>query len=201
MLKIKPSFMFCIVGTVAVFSLTSCSSSSPEGRSAWSKATGDFYLGLEEVDTLKSAKPPVLRSPAYEAKLGKPKVRMTAGGDYELNYANPAQPFDRLAIQAISRPFPKLNKVPKVSAEKEINGKLTGVMIPQKFRTVTIEGQQVRWFQESTAGGADGAYYTTEGFSLKDIFGNIGYYRLVMEGGGSGGSEVAKRFASVKLSN
>lgn len=167
----------------------------------WDQATGNFYSGLEEVSSLKSAKPPVLRSPAYESKWGKPKVRMTSAGDYELNYANPDQPFDRLAIQGTTRPFPKLTKVPQVSGEKMIDGELTGVMIPQQFRTVTIGGQPVRWFQETTSGGADGAYYTTEGFTMKDVFGNVGYYRLVVESGNNADAEVAKRFGSVRLSN
>lgn len=104
-------------------------------------------------------------------------------------------------MQATSRLFPNLNKVPKVSTEKMINGELTGVWLPQNFRTVTIDGHEVRWFQESTSGGAGGAYYTTEGFALKNVFGDVGYYRLVVEAGNNTGSEVAKRFSSVKLSN
>lgn len=199
MASMKFTFWFSLMAAFVVPAIVSCSSSSPGAESAWSKATGNFYYGLEEAASLEGVKVPVLRSPAYEAKWGKPKIRTTTAGDYELNYANPDQPFDRLAIQGTSRPFPKLTKVPKVSGEKMINDELTGVLIPQEFRTVMIAGQSVRWFQESLSGGADGAYYTTEGFALKDAFGNTGFYRLVAEGGNNADAEVAKRFGSVKF--
>lgn len=86
----KLTSLFCIIGSFAVFSLGSYPNPSSEGESVWSQATRDFYSDLEKVDTLKSAKPPVIRPPVFEVKLGKPKVRMSPSGNYELNYANPA---------------------------------------------------------------------------------------------------------------
>ena len=68
-------------------------------------------MALSEVDTFKGARP-ALGSHGHETKLGNPKVRMMAGGDYELNFSNSPQPF------------------PKLSNEKEVNGELTGVIIP-----------------------------------------------------------------------
>lgn len=197
----KLIYLSWVVAAGVAGSLTSCSSSSAGGDTAWGQATGNFYSGLSKVDSLKSAKVPLLRSAAYEMAWGKPEVRMTSAGDYELNYANPAQPFDRLVIQGTTRPFPKLTKAPKLTGEKMVNDELTGFTQAQAFRTVTIAGQTVRWFQETTSGGADGAYYSTEGFALKDSFGNTGYYRLVVEAGNEADREVAKRFGSVDFSS
>lgn len=158
-----------------------------------------YFSSLEPADSLAKVKIPVLRSPAYEAKWGPPKIRISVLGGYELSYANPAQPFDRLVIYGSARPFPVLKKAPDVSGEKMIKGELTGVSHPQRFRSVLVAGQSVKWFQESTSGGADGAYYSTEGFTLKSGFGNPGFYRIVVEGGNEMDAEVARRFASAKF--
>lgn len=184
------------LGSVLLFS---CSSNPLGKESEFSKFQSGIYQGLEEADSLKGVKIPILRAPDFEAKWGKPKIRVSESGNYELNYANPSQPFDRLAIYGSVKPFPKLKKVPKVIGEKMIDGELTGVALPQEFRAVKIEGQSVRWFQEALSGGADGAYYSTEGFSLTDASGNTGYYRMVVEAGNDMDDEVARRFSSGKL--
>ena len=193
----KLTSLFLIAGSVTALSLSSCSSSSSGSETEWNQSIGKFNLGLEPAISLANAKPPILHSPTYEEKWGDPKVQITSGGDYELNYTNPSQPFDRLVIQGTTSPFPKLTKAPAVRGEKILNGELVEDLVPQNFRTVIIEGQAVRWFQESTSGGADGAYYSTEGFSLKDSSGKIGYYRLVVEGGNEQDIKISRRFTSV----
>jgi hypothetical protein len=110
-----------------------------------------------------------------------------------------AQPFDRLAIYGSPKPFPVLSKAPPFAKDEEVNGELTAVDYDQEFRTTTINGQPVRWFKECGSGGADGAYYSTTGFSVTDDFGKTGYYRLVVEGGDDMEAEVARRFSSVQL--
>ena len=142
---------------------------------------------------------PVLASPTYEKKWGKPKVRVSSSGTYEFTYANPAQPFDRLSIFGAPKPFPALLSAPNFSKDEMINDELTGVNYRQSFRTVTVNGTPVRWFKESGSGGADGAYYSTTGFSVTDSSGKTGHYRLVVEGGDDMEVEVARRFSSVVL--
>lgn len=158
-----------------------------------------YYSSLKQADSLASVKMPVLKSPAFEKKWGKPKIRVSANGSYELSYANPDQPFDRLVIQGSPVPFPALKKAPKMSGEEMINGELTGVEYPQEFRTVTVAGVKVRWYQDSLSGGADGAYYATEGFVVADQKGRKGYYRMMVEAGNNAHAEVARRFATGKL--
>lgn len=180
--------------------IVSCSSTTSASKGAdWHDFVSSTYNGLNETASLSSSTIPVLRSPAYESKWGKPKIRQSASGIYELNYANPNQPFDRLAIYGSPKPFPALKSAPYVTKDEMVNGELTAVDYPQSFRTTAINGQAVRWFQESGPGGADGAYYSTTGFSLTDASGKTGYYRLVVEGGDKMDAEVARRFSSVGL--
>ena len=86
-----------------------------------------------------------------------------------------------------------------MSGEIMADGELTGVEIPQRFRSVEIAGKTVRWFQEALSGGADGAYYSTEGFLLSDGNGQSGHYNLIVESGNGAGPEVVRRFASARL--
>ena len=179
--------------------LASCSPSTKSGDAAWREFISGTYDGLNEVAALGAPEIPVLTSPAYEQKWGKPKVRVSDSGIYELNYANPAQPFDRLAIYGSKKPFPKLTIPPTYSTDEEVNGELASVRHTQSFRSIMINGKPVRWFQESGPGGADGAYYSTEGFSATNTAGQTGYYRLVVEGGINMDPEIARRFSSVQL--
>lgn len=192
----KFGFTIHALPAVVACSLLSCSNSSSPGEKAWSDFNSNFYNGLESTDSLAGAKIPILRSPAYEARWGSPKISVSPVGNYELSYANPDQPFDRLVIYGSVAPYPELTKAPEVSSEIMVNDELTGVTNPQNFRTVSIQGQPVKWFQETTSGGADGAYYSTEGFALKDVFGNTGYYRMVVEAGNGADAEVHRRFSS-----
>lgn len=177
---------------------SSCSSSD-NGGAAWHDGISESYHGLTKASSLGQRAIPVLISPKYEQMWGRPKVRQSPSGVYELDYANPAVPFDRLAIYGSPKPFPALSKAPPFGKDEEVNGKLTAVDHDQSFRTTTINGQPVRWFKESGSGGADGAYYSTTGFSATDASRKTGYYRLVVEGGDEMEAEVARRFSSVKL--
>lgn len=193
--------IFSILGVAAMiaFGCFACSDSTNPGGEEWSEFNSNLYRIVEPADSLVKVKIPVLHSPSYEAKWGKPKIQVSAMGDYELSYANPAQPFDRLVIFGSVKPYPKLDKAPEVSGEKMVKGELTGVTYPQDFRTAVIGGQSVKWFQESTSGGADGAYFSTEGFALKDAFGKTGYYRMVVEAGDKVDQEVKRRFESGRM--
>lgn len=62
-----------------------------------------------------------------------------------------------------------------------------------------MAGRKVRWYQESLSGGADGAYYSTEGFALTDGQGRTGYYRMVVESGNNADAEVSRRFSTAQL--
>lgn len=62
-----------------------------------------------------------------------------------------------------------------------VDGELGSIEVTQNWRTTSILGKPVRWYQEASGGGADGAYYETEGFALTDPNGKTGYYRMVIE--------------------
>jgi hypothetical protein len=172
---------------------------SASGQEAFTAFLDGYYRSLTMSGSLAAVTIPVLKSPSFETKWGAPRIRTSASGNYELSYANPNQPFDRLVIQGSSAPFPALKEAPMMSGEKMINDELTPVDYPQEFRTVPVSGRTVRWYQDSLSGGADGAYYATEGFALTDSKGQTGYYRMMVESGDNAHAEVARRFATAVL--
>jgi hypothetical protein len=182
--------------TSFVFALTGCGGGRIE---AWEKATGDRFGTLQDSPDLLGVTMPVLRAKGLEQVWGNPKIRRDGEGGYLLTYADPKKPFTRLMIHGMVKPLPKLSEPPKFGGEKMVRDTLTGYEQEQKWRQVTILGENVRWFQESASGGADGAYFSTEGFSLKASDGRKGYYRLVAEHGDDATADVARWFGSVSF--
>jgi hypothetical protein len=181
----------------ATLVITSCGPSGSD-HTAWHAATAASYQGLRSVANTSSVKIPVLQSKAFESKWGKPKVELNGTGGYRLSYSNPSTPFDRLVIYGSSTAFPALSSPPKASFDEMVNGELGVVKRAQSWRTVMVAGKKVRYFQESGPGGADGAYYSTEGFSVTGPDGKTGYYRMVVEAGNDE-APVRQRFSSAKL--
>lgn len=175
----------------------SCGSSGT-GTTAWQRAVTESYQNLRPAATTAAASVPVLQSKAFESKWGKPKVEVNGAGGYRLSYSDPGGPFNRLVIYGSAKPWPALSAPPKASFSEMVNGELGEVKRAQSWRTVVVAGKTVRFFQESGPGGADGAYYSTEGFSLVGPDGRTGHYRLVVEGGGDE-EAVRRRFASARF--
>lgn len=192
-------FFTVVIAGGLVFSSCATTPSSGSGGEAFSEFQSKRYRVLREADSLAGVKIPILRSPTYREKWGEPKIAISSAGDYSLTYADPDQPFQRLVIHGSVNPYPELAKAPEMSGEIMADGELTGVEFPQQFRSVEIAGKTVKWFQQALSGGADGAYYSTEGFSLRDGSGAIGHYNLIVESGNGAGPEVARRFASARL--
>lgn len=164
---------------------------------AWEKATGDRSGTLEDSPDLLGVTVPVLRAKGLEQVWGAPKIKRDGQGGYLLTYADPKQPFTRLMIHGMAQPLPKLSKPPLLGGEHMVRDTLTGYQKEQEWRQVSILGEEVRWFQESASGGADGAYFSTEGFTLKAPDGRKGHYRLVAEHGDNATADVARWFGSV----
>ncbi len=169
------------------------------GTDAWDKATGDRSGTLEDAPDLNGATVPVLRAKGLEQVWGEPKIKSDGQGGYLLTYADPKKPFTRLMIHGMIKPLPKLSKPPLMGGEEMVRDTLTGYRRPQEWRKLSILGEQVRWFQESASSGADGAYFSTEGFTLKAPDGRKGYYRLQAEHGDDASAEVARWFGSVSF--
>lgn len=200
MLRMKMNkFSLCgllfVVG--AACAITSCGSPG-SGAAAWSAATSASHQKLQTAANTSSVTIPVLQSKLFEAKWGKPKIEVNNSGEYQLSYSDPKRPFNRLVIYGSSSALPALSSPPKAVFDEMVNGELAAVSREQSWRTVVIAGKTVRFFLESGPGGADGAYYSTEGFSLTDPNGKTGYYRLVVEAG-TDEAPVRQRFASAKF--
>jgi len=165
----------------------------------WEQATGERSRSLRAGTDLLGVTVPVLRAPGLERVWGAPKVLRDGEGGYCLTYADPKRPFARLMIHGMAEPLPKLSSPPKLAGEEMRNNTLAGYRVDQEWRKVGILGETVRWYQETTSGGADGAYFSTEGFTLKAADGRKGHYRLVAEHGDDAAEDVARWFGSVSF--
>lgn len=179
-----------------LLALTGCGGGRIE---QWEAANSARYQSLKPGGDLLGVTVPVLRSRGLEQVWGAPKIRRDGDGGYCLSYADPRKPFTRLEIHGMAAPLPKLSSPPKLSGEEMRNNTLAGYEREQEWRTVAIAGENVRWYQESTGGGADGAYFSTEGFTLKAADGRKGHYRLVAESGDDAAEAVARWFGSVSF--
>jgi hypothetical protein len=141
----------------------------------------------------------VLRSHGLERVWGAPKIRRDGKGGYLLTYADPKRPFARLMIHGMTGSLPKLSSPPPVGGQRMVNDTLSGYEEKQEWRKVRVLGEEIRWFQESDGGGADGAWFSTEGFSLEAPDGRKGYYRLVAEHGDTAVGDVERWFGSVSF--
>jgi hypothetical protein len=184
-----------IVGLAALAAgLSSCGA----GRIAkWEEVTRERDRGLRAGGDLLGVTVPVLRAPGLERVWGAPRIERDGEGGYRLTYVDPKRPFARLMIHGAAEPLPKLSSPPPISGQEMRNNTLAGYEREQEWREVEVLGERVRWFQESAGGGADGAYFSTEGFRVKAADGRRGHYRLVAEHGEAAGEEVARWFASV----
>ncbi|MGJ8725615.1 MAG: hypothetical protein ACSHYB_13735 [Roseibacillus sp.] len=102
---------------------------------------------------------------------------------FENRYKHESDPFEQLIIYGSTKPFPKLANPPlltKPSTDGPSHDN-PGIKIPQSWKSTKVMGKTVRYYKEDVPDGADGNYYSTEGFSLTDSYGKKGYYRLVIE--------------------
>ena len=189
--------MLKLAGAISfVLALAGCGNGRIE---KWENANSARYDRLKPGSDLLGVTVPVLRARGLEQVWGPPKIQRDGDGGYCLTYADPKQPFTRLMIHGMAEPLPSLSSPPKLGGEEMRNNTLTGYEREQEWRTVTIQEEKVRWFQESASGGADGAYFSTEGFTLKAPDGRKGHYRLVAEHGDDAREAVQRWFGSVSF--
>ena len=169
------------------------------GIEKWELSTRERNRSLRAGNDLLGVTVPVLRAPGLERVWGAPKIQRDGEGGYCLTYADPKKPFVRLMVHGMAEPLPKLSSPPLLAGEEMRNNTLAGYEKEQEWRSVSVLGEEVRWFQESAGGGADGAYFSTEGFTLKASDGRKGHYRLVAEHGDGGAEDVARWFGSVSF--
>jgi hypothetical protein len=189
--------MLKLAGAVTfALALTGCGAGKVD---EWEEANRSRYRVLKPGDDLLGVTVPVLRSRGLEQVWGAPKIERDGDGGYCLTYADPRKPFTRLMIHGMAEPLPKLSSPPKLSGEEMRNNTLAGYEREQEWRTTEVTGETVRWYQESAGGGADGAYFSTEGFTRKAPDGRKGHYRLVAESGDDAAEAVARWFGSVSF--
>lgn len=181
-------------GVTFLLALCGCGTSRIE---QWDAATRTRQLSLKPGKDLLGVTVPVLRSRGLEQVWGPPEIRRDASGGYSFTYIDPRQPASRLIIHGMTEPLPRLGSPPKLAGEEMPNNTLSGFERDQSWRTATIAGEKVRWFQESPPAATSGAGFSSEGFSLKTPDGRKGYYRLTAETTGDAPESVARWFGSV----
>ncbi len=191
------SLLLKVAGAVSmVLALAGCGAGRIE---KWDTATGERNRSLRAGGDLLGVTVPVLRSKGLEQVWGAPKIQRDGEGGYCLTYADPKRPFVRLIVHGMAEPLPKLSSPPLLAGEEMRNNTLAGYQREQEWRSVSVLGEKVRWYQESASGGADGSYFSTEGFSLKAPDGRKGHYRLVAEHGDNAAEDVTRWFGSVSF--
>lgn len=161
-------------------------SNLPDGPSkviaaSWDDAKEKFRENLTETNSLAGLEVPVLRSALLAKSWGIHRQESSPEGYYRLDYKDPKRPFERLIIHGSPRPFPSLITPPKMDKDTFVDGELGTIQVAQGWKSTSVLGKPVRWYQSYSGGGADGPVWETEGFSLTDPNGKTGYYYLEIE--------------------
>lgn len=128
---------------------------------------------------------------------GSPSVRRD-GVSTIYSYKDPSQPFRQLDVAISTVPFPNLRAAPPIEGQNLTADGFVPTKRSQSFRTAQIAGQIVKWYQQSDAGGADGAFFKTNGFQNRGADGVVRYYELTAEAGPNAVDEVQRWFESLK---
>ncbi len=182
--------------TSFALTLGACGSGRTE---AWQKAVGERNAALREGTDLLGVTVPVLRSRGLEKVWGAPAIKRDGEGGYLLTYTDPRRPSSRLMIRGMAEPLPKLSSPPPLRGDRVESNTLSPEPVKQEWRETSIQGEEVRWFQESAATASAAPLYGTEGFTLKAPDGRKGHFRLLARHGGGLPEDVARWFGSVSF--
>lgn len=171
----------------------------------WKKLVDSLYSSMEPVDQLANLSVPLLQPAKPVSKWGKPQFYRAKDGGYWLIYSNPdpKKPFERVIVLGTPKPIPSLAAVPDEEVAAEVEGDLGVIRKPQAGKTLAVkwktpEGPKsltLRFFRESSGGGADGPLDTTDAFSLSSG-GKTGYYVISVE---SISGETEKRLKGLEV--
>lgn len=128
---------------------------------------------LQEAETLAGVSIPILASPSLQKTWGKPSIRTSPEGSYELYYTDPERSFESLVITGSPVALVTLDSPPPVAT--------MDATYPQEWQTTKLMGKTIRTYVEAAGGGADGEVWATEFFPLTSPQGTKGFYRITME--------------------
>ena len=130
----------------------------------------------------KSAGPvPTLHNRALEKSWGMPVREQTSDG-FRLTYNNPSYSLNRLTINARNRMWASHQYPPNVKGQKFVNGEFIPTSKPQVFRSATIIGKKIKYYQTDEGSGADAPRFRAMGVQLTDPSGAVGNYLIDYEG-------------------
>ena len=130
----------------------------------------------------KSAGPvPTLHNRALQKSWGKPKSEQTSDG-FRVTYTNPSYSSNRLTILAKKSMWASHQYPPNVEGQKLVNGNFIPTSKPQVFRSATIMGKRIKYYQTHEGSGADAPRFRTVGVQLTNPSGAVGNYLIDHEG-------------------
>lgn len=182
-----------LLATIAVCFITLSgfvdeSGATPE---VWEEFRNKLFSIGEKTETLEGIEIPRLVSATLANEWGPPEMRVAKNGSYELRYHNPDPdyPFEIVTILGFAAPMPGLNSIPGEGHDELVNGELTTVKHPQKWKFVTVLIDQktgakgklkLRYFREHAGGGADGPRDSTDTFPITKN-GKTGRYIIIVD--------------------
>ncbi|MFT3991436.1 MAG: hypothetical protein QM680_08490 [Luteolibacter sp.] len=167
----KKFIPFSCAAIVVSSLLPSCSTESPASLPAVEKT-------VEQPADLSSAKVPALRSAWLDRNWGAPEVRIDDDGGYRLRYRQ-GTTLNFVFIYGLVRAEPVPAKPKDWEEETHDPGELPGLRYhKQSWRTVSVLGKSVKWYQNDGGSGADFPCYKTVDFALTAPDGRKGFYRI-----------------------
>ncbi len=138
---------------------------------------------------------PLLESPAFEQRWGKPRLLVGPNGGYALRYQNPANRNTHLTVFGSSQKFATAGDIPPPYTNLGFNQqKLTyePVVVSQKWNNISIAGRSVRYCISEGSSEDQSVQYSTETFRLTAPDGRTASYRIRVASAGRKAAESIK---------
>ena len=130
----------------------------------------------------KSAEPvPTLHNRALQKSWGKPVSEEIPNG-FRLTYTNPSNSSNRLIILAKKSMWASHQFPPNVKGQKLVNGDFIPTSKSQVFRSATIMGKTIKYYQTDEGSGANASRFRAMGVQLTNPSGAVGNYLIDYEG-------------------
>lgn len=121
---------------------------------------------------------PVLRAPVLEKSWDMPRIETHADGGYRITYRQGTS-LNYVFVHGLANPAPVPATPPDMQEDTFTDkGEPVSIHHKQSWRTTTIAGQKVKWYQNDAGGGADFPCYKTVDFALTAPDGRTGHYRV-----------------------
>lgn len=168
-----------------LLTLSLCHCSPPLPGSAEGIDPNPFML-LEQQSTAINRDPsrlavPLLCAPSLAKRWGKPKLLIDPKGGYALRYQNPRSLTEHVTFFGSPEKFKKAGSIPPPYTDVGHDEKkmtFTPIEVSQKWQTIQIVGQKMRFYISQGKSGGEPLQYSTETLPLTAPDGRTASYRI-----------------------